>query len=105
AAGAGRRAGRVLLALERPERGHQPGAAVAVVAGAEDLDLEAGRRRRADHDLKRVAGPDRLVRAVAFDPGRAIARLIDAHPGQLPVERARVAILLLDEVRLFAGTQ
>src|SRR5262249_34462148 len=91
---------RLGLALQRAERGQQPGAAALVMAGAENLDLEFRRGRGADQDLQRIAGLHRLVRAVPFDRRRAKAghALVELDARELPIGRTGLAVLFLDAV-------
>ncbi len=85
--------------LQRSQGGHQPRTAPAVVAGAEDFDVELRRRIGADHDVDRLAGEHGLLRAVALDPGRAEAAAVQAHARQLPIQRAGLGVLVADQRR------
>ncbi len=91
---------RLRHALQRPERRHQPRALAAVVAGAEDLDLELRRRVGRDHDVERLARKHRLLRAIPLNPRRAVVVLVGADARELPVERAGFGVLVADEVVL-----
>ena len=62
-----RSAGPAASSLKRAEGRHETRAASAIIAHAKDFDLKSARRVGADHDLKRLAGFDALMRTVAFD--------------------------------------
>jgi hypothetical protein len=97
----------LLLAGKRAERRHQPCAAAAVVAGAEDFDFEGARRVGGDHDVESLAGSHALARAVAFDVRRPkAADFVETHARQLPVGRTGLGVFVNDGIGfLWRGVQ
>ena len=95
---AAERTATAMIRLQRAGFVDEPRTAAAVVAHAEDFEMERRRRIGADHDVERLAGGDRLVRTIAFDTGRADRRLVETDPRELPVAGAFQSVLSRDRV-------